>query len=171
MIQQVVMTVLGPDRPGIVELLAEKIREHQGSWQESRLLHVQDQFAGIVEISLPAARRDDFDEALRSLQTEYGLLCQTRGSTAPKAEGKLVRLECIGQDRPGIVFAISDVFHDLNVNVESLDSSIQSAPMSGETLFCAKFQVRLPDQLDLQDLEQRLSVIGEELMLDLQIED
>jgi len=169
-IQQLVLTVLGPDRPGLVEILAEQIRRCQGSWQESRLAHLQDKFAGIIEVSLPAAQLEEFEKALLDLKSDLDLHCYFQKVTAPKSLGKRVRLECIGQDRPGIVFAISDALVDLNVNVESMDTSIQSAPMSGETLFCAEFQVQLPDPLDLELLEERLSTLGQELMLDLQID-
>ncbi|MDF3127948.1 ACT domain-containing protein [Kiritimatiellaeota bacterium B1221] len=166
-----VLTVLGPDRPGIVEALAEQVRNHQGSWQESRLAHLQDQFAGIVEVSLPSGQRQGFEDAIRVLESSMNLQCQFSVVQSPKAAGKSVRLECIGQDRPGIVFAITDVLHDLNVNVESMDTSFRSAPMSGETLFCADFLVQLPALLDLDLLEERLSSIGQELMLDVQLED
>ncbi len=166
-----VLTVLGPDRPGIVEALADQVRKYQGSWQESRLAHLQDQFAGIVEVSLPPEEREGFEGALRDLESSMNLQCHFSVVQSPKVTGKRVRLECIGQDRPGIVFAITDVLHDLNVNVESMDTTFRSAPMSGEILFCADFQVHLPEQLDLDLLEERLSSIGQELMLDVQIED
>lgn len=163
-----VMTVLGPDRPGIVEALAEQLRLHEGSWQESRLAHLQDQFAGIVEVSLPEERIHGFQQAMAGLKDSHQLQCQMSGVTTAKVSGKKVKLTFLGQDRPGIVFAISDLLCDLNVNVESMDTSVQSAPMSGEQLFCARFEVQLPAQLDVDALEARLAVIGQELMLDFQ---
>jgi glycine cleavage system regulatory protein len=169
--QQIVMTVLGPDRPGIVEILAEVVRKHQGSWQESRLSHLQDQFAGIIELRLPTDQLSDFQGAVDELKSSWDLQCQFSIVEATKQEGALVCLECIGQDRPGIVFAISDVFHDLHINVESMDSSLQSAPMSGEMLFCSSFAVRLPENIDLDLLDDRLAAISEELMLDVTIGD
>lgn len=169
--ESLVMTVLGPDRPGIVEAVAEQIRLQGGSWQESRLAHIQDQFAGIIEISLPAGNRDAFEASVSRLEKEMNLQCRFSVVKSAGEEGKRIQLECIGQDRPGIVFAISDVLHALNVNVEAMDTSFQDAPMSGEMLFCANFVVRLPDQLDLDLLEERLASIGQELLLDVQIED
>ncbi|WFB35072.1 ACT domain-containing protein [Kiritimatiellota bacterium B12222] len=168
----VVMTVLGPDRPGIVESLAELIQQHQGSWLESRLAQLQDQFAGIIEFSLPASEQAAFESSLEVLKTSFQLQCQwSQVANHPSQSTRSVHLECLGQDRPGIVLAITDVLHDLNINVESMDTSLENAPMSGEILFKAGFEVGLPAQIDLNVLESRLSRIGEELMLDVQIED
>src|SRR4051812_3506563 len=39
-----VMTIIGPDRPGLVELLASLVAEHGGNWLESRMSHLAGQF-------------------------------------------------------------------------------------------------------------------------------
>ncbi len=43
-----VLTLIGPDRPGLVEAVAEPIAAHGGNWLESRMAHLAGQFAGIV---------------------------------------------------------------------------------------------------------------------------
>lgn len=169
--QDIVLTVLGKDRPGIVDAIAKKISDLGGSWKESRLAHLQDQFAGIIEITLPSGKIVSFEESLRDLEQAWNLHFQYCVVKSLKQPGELVDLECMGQDRPGIVFAISDLLFDLNINVESMDTSLQNAPMSGEMLFCVKFQVQLPEEMDLDLLEDRLSSISEELLLDVNVRD
>jgi len=164
-----VMTLLGPDRPGLVEAVAECVRRHDGNWLESRLARLSGHFAGILQLQLPAEQEDAFRDALRDLEKKERLQCLISVSEAPVASGRLVTLNCIGQDRPGIVYAVSDVLAGFGVNVESFDSACVSAPMSGETLFEATLTVRLPEELDLDALEKRLSDIGDELMLDVKM--
>ncbi len=171
MICPLVMTVLGPDRPGIVEAVADLVRLHNGNWKESRLAHIQDQFAGIIELSVDENSKQAFLDALPSLYDSHRLQCQVSEGAGGEASGRLVTLECIGQDRPGIVFAISDLLHEANANVESMDTRYQNAPMSGEQLFCATFKVHLPENVDLNALEEQLSRISQELMLDVQFEE
>ena len=48
-----VLTVLGEDRPGLVEALAHIIAAHEGNWVESRMAHLAGQFAGILRASVP----------------------------------------------------------------------------------------------------------------------
>ncbi|MDA3874874.1 MAG: amino acid-binding ACT protein [Kiritimatiellae bacterium] len=166
-----VLTVLGPDRPGIVEAVADLVRLHNGNWKQSRLAHIQDQFAGIIELSVDEASKQAFLDALPFLYQSHQLQCQVSEAAGGEESGRLVTLECIGQDRPGIVFAISDLLHEANANVESMDTSYQNAPMAGEHLFCATFKGRLGGDVDLNALENQLSRIGQELMLDVQFEE
>ncbi len=49
-----VLTLIGPDRPGIVEAIAEPIARHGGNWLESRMAHLAGKFAGILRIEVPA---------------------------------------------------------------------------------------------------------------------
>lgn len=164
-----VMTILAPDRPGIVESVAELLREHSGNWLESRLARLSGHFAGIVEARIPGDRLEAFRKDLEALGNEGGLQVLLSVSAPPPVTGRLVTLECIGQDRPGIVHAITDVLAEFSVNVESLDSRCLSAPMSGESMFEATMTVRLPETLDLDALEKRLAHIGDELMLDVKM--
>jgi glycine cleavage system regulatory protein len=170
-IGSLVMTVLGPDRPGIVEAVADLVCLHNGNWKESRLAHIQDQFAGIIEVSIDSDAKQDFLDALPGLYQSHQLQCHVSEAAGAEGEGRLVTLECIGQDRPGIVFAVSDILNEAEANVESMDTRYQNAPMSGEQLFCATFKVRLPGHVDVNDLEEKLSRIGQELMLDVQFEE
>lgn len=165
------LSILGPDRPGIVEDLAAFVREVDGNWLESRLTRLGGQFAGIVQFSLPAEKEEGFHEKLPAFEQAASLRCLVAGGDADaEPSGRCFTLECVGQDRPGIVHAITDVLANFGVNVESFGSECSSAPMSGETLFHATLKVRVPESLDLADLDKRLAEIGDELMLDVSFE-
>ena len=41
-----VLTVIGRDRPGLVDTLSGVVAEHGGNWEESRMAHLADRFAG-----------------------------------------------------------------------------------------------------------------------------
>lgn len=170
MLRQWILTVLGPDRPGLVEELAGTIRGCGGNWNASRFQQLHGQFAGLVDISLPSENEANLKQALDAYSQSTGLQVLSAPGETQQGGGKSLSLECIGQDRPGIVLAISDVLKSLGINVESMQTSIESAPMSGETLFRANFDVLVPEAADLQILEDRLSDIGEELLLDVQFD-
>ena len=53
-----VLTVIGDDRPGIVEQIATAISEHNGNWLESSMSHLAGKFAGIVCVSIPDSQLD-----------------------------------------------------------------------------------------------------------------
>ena len=75
--KQLVVTVIGADKPGIVESLAAVISREQGNWLGSAMSELAGQFAGILHVSVP-------DEHYRSLCEALALL---PGLTISFAEG------------------------------------------------------------------------------------
>ena len=59
-----VMTVLGPDRPGLVQALSEAVAAHGGNWLESRMARMAGQFAGILRVECPSASGDALEASL-----------------------------------------------------------------------------------------------------------
>lgn len=168
---QLVMTVIGRDRPGLVEKIAALVAEHDGNWLDSRMCHLGGEFAGILRVQLPAARRTDLERALVALKDD-GLHCEVRGADEEPAGGKsrTVGLEIVGQDRPGIVREISRVLAGRGVNVEELHTERSSAPMSGETIFIARMEVGIPDSCDRDALREALERIASDLLVEIEIE-
>lgn len=166
---QWIITVLGRDRPGLVDRLSEWVAEAEGDWLDSHLTQVGDHFAGILQVSTPGGKAGAFEKKAPQVSDQTGLALKMERTGKPEVQGTLFAMTCMGQDRPGIVKALTDIFLEVGANVETLDTSYQDAPMSGEQLFEAQFQVRLPSDVNLSSLEERLSGIGEELMLDVQV--
>lgn len=162
------LTAVGADRTGLVESLAQKIAAAGGNWEESRLARLGGQFAGIVLVTIDSGRSDQLVGALRDLEAS-GLQVTARQVAAPAAysTGTKVRLTVTGGDRPGIVRDVSRILAERGVNVEELESSMGSAPMSGEALFVARARLLVPAALDLHLLRTALESLGSELMVDL----
>jgi glycine cleavage system regulatory protein len=168
-----VLTVLAPDRTGLVELLAQRIAAAGGNWEESRMARLAGQFAGILLVTCDAARSDELAAAVRALES-VGLQVTARAapgdtSLAPEA-GPRVQLALTGGDRAGIIRDVSRVLAERGVNVEELESEVSSAPMSGERLFRARARLRVPPTLGLGDLRASLEKLAGELMVDLTAE-
>ena len=47
-----ILTIIGEDKPGIVESLAEVIADHSGNWLESSMSHLAGKFAGILRVGV-----------------------------------------------------------------------------------------------------------------------
>jgi glycine cleavage system regulatory protein len=109
------------------------------------------EFAGILRVHVPAARRTALEAALKKLD---GLAITVRADarTAEAAPARLAALEVIGPDRPGIVREISTALAAQRVNVEELATECASAPMSGEPLFQARAKLLLPAGVDMSAL-------------------
>jgi len=64
-----VLTLLGPDRPGLVESVADVIAGNGGNWLESRMAHLAGKFAGVLRADVPADKVDTVIQALRKLES------------------------------------------------------------------------------------------------------
>jgi glycine cleavage system regulatory protein len=168
----VVMTVISPDRTGVVEAIARTVADHGGNWLESRMCRLGGEFAGILRVEIPAEKKSALLDALQKLQSN-GLQIVIRADppAAAAAAGRQTRLEIVGNDRPGIVREITRALARAGVNVEEFSSEVVSAPMSGETLFKAAARLQLPVPCDLAALKKDLEKIAADLLVDVSFEE
>lgn len=162
-----VMTIIGKDRPGIVEAVASIVVKHGGNWLESRMCRLGGEFAGILRVEIPSENEQSFINSLADFQ-KAGLTVITKRDEAATEEAPcaLARLELIGNDRPGIIFNISAVLARHSVNVEELETECESAPMSGQTLFKARAKLKIPASCNISQLKNELEKISGDLMVD-----
>ena len=162
-----VLTVIGPDRTGLVEALADRITQAGGNWEASHMARLAGQFAGILLVTIDRARTDELVAALRALDARGLQVVAQPTAGASALTGTRVHLSLTGDDRPGIVRDVARILAERGVNVEELESEVQSAPMSGEALFVARATLHVPGQLALGELRASLETLGGELMVDL----
>ena len=166
-----VMTVIGPDRPGLVDSIASLVEAHGGNWLESRMCHLGGQFAGLLRVEIDEVAGERLRQALADLSGQaLEIVAHRSDSEASSDCSEVAWVEVVGQDRPGIVRQIAGALAEEGVNVEELSSQCSSAPMSGERLFEAKARVCIPEDCDSDQLRQRLESIAEDLQVDVSFE-
>src|SRR5262245_22908330 len=98
-----VLTLLGPDRPGLVELVAGVIAAHGGNWLESRMSHLGGKFAGILRAELPPDRLQPALAALAALESRgLKVIAEAAPGVDRGASNRSMDLELVGLGRPGI---------------------------------------------------------------------
>jgi glycine cleavage system regulatory protein len=167
-----VLILIGEDKPGLVELLAQTVAAHEGNWLESRMSRMAGRFAGILRASVPVARADALTEALWALESE-GLRVVVERSTFEDRDEELrrVSLALVGADRAGIIRDISRALASRRINVDDLQTECTSAPMSGEILFNARASLRIPVDVAVDELREALEEIADDLMVDITLGD
>ena len=160
-----VLTLIGPDRPGLVEAVAEPIAAHGGNWLESRMAHLAGQFAGILRVEVPDAKAAALAEALRRLEARGLRVTVESAPGAVSLPRRTLVVDLVGLDRPGIVHEISRVLAQRGVNIEELVTDRTPAPMSAELLFRSRARVNVPEGLDAAELRSRLERLAQDLMV------
>jgi glycine cleavage system regulatory protein len=180
-----VLTLIGLDRPGLVESVAQVVADHGGNWLESRMIHLGGHFAGILRVEVPPDRRAPLSRALDGLATS-GLRvvadeappapapATARGGSPPGGrsdDGRLMKLELVGLDRPGLVREISQLLAQHGINVEELSTGRTSAPMSGEMLFRAEAHVKVPAGVEAAGLRARIERLASDLTVEIKLDE
>lgn len=169
-VANLVLTVVGDDRAGLVAALATVVSAHGGNWEQSRLAELAGTFAGMVEVSVPDARSAELVEALGELD---GLLKITThpGTDLPAPVWRSVELNVLGNDHPGIVRDVTDVLNQHRLSIEKLATRIIDAPMAGGRLFEATVVARLPQEVDPEALTADLERLAAEILVDISLVD
>jgi len=178
-----VLTLIGNDRPGLVEAVAQTVADRGGNWLESRMIHLAGKFAGILRVEVPLGQADALARALEGLgasglrvlaasseRAGPGAGAAVTAAGAPPAGGRVMDLELIGLDRPGLVREISQLLARYEVNVEELTTDRTSAPMSGEMLFRANARVKVPAHIDAAQLRANLERLASDLTVEIRLE-
>jgi glycine cleavage system regulatory protein len=165
-----VLTVIGSDRPGLVELISRIVAARGGNWLESRMSRLGGQFAGIIRVEAPATAEAGLAQDLAELSAQGLTVVCRPGGDEPAAAQRFAALELVGLDRPGIVRDISQALARAGANVEELTTSCESAPMSGEPLFKAVIKIGLPEGCDVITIRRELEEIAANLLVDISLE-
>jgi len=165
-----VMTVIGPDRPGLVDSVAALVAEHGGNWLESRMSRLGGQFAGILRVEVPGENEPALVAALKKLEARGLAVVVHPDQPKPMpASARQSVLDIVGQDRPGIVREISHALASFGVNVEELHTECASAAMSGETMFKAHARLSIPASCDAAQVRQQLEKIAADLIVEISL--
>jgi len=173
----VICSFIGNDKTGIVELLAKTVSDCSGNWLESSMAKLAGHFAGIIRVSIDEEKVGSLRSALNEL-AKNGLSIQL---TLPDTESaneclnaasaeRALQLTIIGNDRPGIVYEVSQALVAAKINVVNMQTHLSSAPMSGDSLFHSTMSLTNENELDLDALELQLEKIAERLSIEIDLE-
>ena len=165
--QGLIFTLVGKDRPGIVDTVADCIARHGGSWEQSQLVRLHGQFAGVVHAEVPDERYDALRRALSDLPGIQTVVADAAEQAAPR---QTMVLDLVGADRPGIIQQVGRVLAKRGVNLENITTSTERAAMSGEPIFRAHAVLAVPEGQSEADLRDALEALANELMVELTLQ-
>lgn len=153
---QLAVTVIGPDRPGIIADVTGALAGVGVNLEDSTMTLLRGHFAMMLVCTGPEG--DAVTEALAPLGGELVITVREVGPEQAHAPvGPPYILSVHGADRPGIVSTITRLIADVGGTVTDL-----STRLSG-TLYVLTAEVELPATVDVTELTASLEVTGDEL--------
>ena len=168
----VVFTLTGPDRIGIVEEVTRVLFELGGNVETSRMARLGGEFAILMLVAMPEHRRPELDAAFSALVARgYKVtIGQTEANLAAEHVGWLpYQVQVTGADHEGIVHEVAAGLARLGINIESAETCTAAAPISGTPLFTMTAQVAVPPSVAATDWIAALSAAGDESNVDIEV--
>ena len=163
-----VVSIVGPDRHGIVSLLADRAQRYGANWAASRMTRLASEFAGTVHFEVPRENADALATALRQLESSglQVVIARSDGATVPPTL-RSVELELVGDDRVGIVSKVTKILSERGISIESLHTEIIRSGVSGTQIFKIGAHLLVPAKLSIDALRQELGALASEMMVDI----
>ena len=164
-----VLTLIGPDHPGIVDAVADVVSTHGGNWLESRMVQLAGKFAGVLCIEVADGQAAALEAALDGLEASGLHMVVERTEPASPPRMRPIEIELVGQDRTGLVHEIAYVLASQRINVEELSTDRPAAAMSGTAMFEARIRASIPEDVDVDSVRRRLERLAADLMADIRL--
>jgi len=168
----IIVTASGTDRPGVLEEFTKLLLAHDGNVEASRMAHLGGSFAMLMLVSAPKPKVADLQTALSELAgSDYEVHTRPTEPVEPQAGpgGWACGITVAGADYLGIVHQIASALADKGVNIETLNTEVVAAPMSGTPLFTMSAVVTVPRELTLEGLREIVDRLGHELGVNISV--
>ena len=129
------------------------------------------EFAVIMLLSL---RNGDKSGLLASLEQLDGNEVKIFAKETDLARTKIFEgfvpyeISVIGADHEGIVHEVAEYLATELIQIETMDTDVTPAPVTGTPLFSMQATVQAPPNLTLSQLRQKLSALRDELIVDIE---
>jgi len=174
---QLVISAIGSDRPGIVNELSQLIVQNNGNIDDSRMTVLGGEFAIILLISATGNELNSIEQILKQQASSLELSIITK-QTSNKAlsektlDAKKVPyiVEVLAMDNPGIVYKLADFFSSREINIQSLQTDRYPAPHTGTQMFAIEMIIAVPQTIIINDLREDFLDLCDDMNLDASIE-
>ena len=168
--QRAVLTAIGEDRPGLIEEVTEFLSARGGSVEESRMANLGGQFAIAVLIHGTQAAVERITDDIESLASKTGMRAQlTPVRPTPHVTPRSAyRLTGRALDQVGLVHAVASALARFQLNVESMETTLEPAPHTGAPTFAMDLEVSVPSGTDIDALKRELARVCDSLNIDWQ---
>jgi glycine cleavage system transcriptional repressor len=173
---ELVVTAVGPDRPGIASEFAGHVHAAGANLADTRMVNLRGKFALIALVEGSQSVLDDVKKRLTEAAPSIGLTIDFSGPTskedAPpsKREGVPFRLKTYSMDQPGIVHRMTSYLREQGINVEELTTRLESAPFMGAPVFTMDVLMLVPKTVSVKSLRAALEELGDQLNCDVDLD-
>jgi glycine cleavage system transcriptional repressor len=168
-----VLSAIGPDRPGLVAELTEYLTERGGNVEDSRMAVLGGDFGILVLVSGGPDRIAAIERDHEVLSDKTGLSVMLRRTKSPEEHRRAAVIPCLvtaeAIDQEGIVRAVARALHAVGVNIVSLETTAFEAPVTGSPLFHLVARVDVPRTTGIAKVRRAMEDVATAENLDIDV--
>ena len=168
----IIFTLTGTDRIGLVEEVTKGLLNLGGNIETSRMARLGGEFAILMLVSISSERVGDLDRFIQKLTSEgFKVTVSKTDQTADVLHSNWLgyHIEVNGADHEGIVHQVAFELSQRKINIESMETETTLAPMSGTQLFSMTAAIAVPPDLIGSGWESKIIDVGQRLNVDIKI--
>ena len=166
--EQLVLTALGDDRPGIVDELSNALFKHNLNIEDSRMSVLGGEFAVLLLVGGPSQSIEDFVADIASLEASLNMkiLVKITRSEASRETSVPYTVEVVAIDNPGIVHNLASFFSSRQINIVDLNTERYAAAHTATPMFAVNMTIGVPADMPIKQLREEFIDMCDELNLD-----
>jgi glycine cleavage system transcriptional repressor len=159
MSEQLVITALGDDRPGIVDGLSDALFKHDLNIEDSRMSVLGGEFAVLLLVSGSQQAIDAFVADTASLEQSLNMKILVKAIIP-------YTVEVVAIDHPGIVHKLASFFSTRQINIVDLNTERYAAAHTATPMFAVEMTIGIPADTSIKALRNEFIDMCDELNLD-----
>jgi glycine cleavage system transcriptional repressor len=168
---ELVVTAVGPDRPGIAADVTGHVHATGANLADSRMMNLRGHFALIALVEGSTEALETLKNRLRESAQRLGLTFDFSASQKTETrKGVPFRLKTYSMDQPGIVHKVTTFLREQHINIEELETSLESAPFMGTPVFTMEVVMLVPSAQSVKALRRALEELGDTLNCDVDLD-
>lgn len=168
-----VLSCLGPDRPGLVAEITDFLTTRGGNVEDSRMAILGAEFGVLLLASGPPEVVGTIERDLPALEQKTGMSVLARRTKSPAEHRRAPTIPCVvtaeALDHEGIVRAVSSALTLAGVNIVSLEATAYAAPVTGSQLFRMEARVDVPQAVGVGKVRQAMDAVANEQNLEIEV--
>jgi len=161
--KKIIIYIKSNDQPGLISAISKCITNCKGNIETSKMINLESNFNMIILVSINDKYYNKLDDELKLLSKNYEQIYYRTDIVKQDItkNDDLYYFQMKGGDTEGLVYIFTDYLSSKKINIESLETEIINAPITGHPLFLLKSLINIPEDTSIKSLRLNLEELAE----------